>query len=115
MMETEDGKAKFLADMENIFYECDVENMGSLSVQDFWPMMEKFGALHDKEEGIMGHWIMDKAVFDENMNWYMVNFGSGGRMTYDQWLANFPVYMEKILPHLNCHVLTDEQVGVWIQ
>jgi hypothetical protein len=74
--------------------------MGSLTGDDVWTMMNLFGAQHDTIEGIEGHWIIDKTLWDKDIGWYMNTFGSDGRMTYDQWTATFPIYMEKILPHL---------------
>jgi hypothetical protein len=79
-----------------MFYECDSENMGSLTGEDFWTLFEKFGDQHDTLPGIKGHWVLDKKTFDENSDWYMNMFGTDGRMTFDQWSATFPIYMEKI-------------------
>jgi hypothetical protein len=50
MMETEAGKAEFMADLERIFFESDSENMGSLTGQDLWILNENFNAHHDTLE-----------------------------------------------------------------
>jgi hypothetical protein len=114
MMETEEGEAEMMAEIKQFFYESDSENKGSLTSEDFWRMMDKFNSKHDYLEGIMGHWIMDKKIFDENTVWYINTIGTGGRMTYDQWMASFPIYFTKILPNLKTLELTDEQIAKWL-
>jgi hypothetical protein len=41
MMQCEEGKAALNAFNEQMFYECDSENKGSLSEQDLWTFFEK--------------------------------------------------------------------------
>lgn len=100
MMETEAGKAEFMADLERIFFESDSENMGSLTGQDLWILNENFNAHHDTLEDFQGHWILDKKVWDQDIDWYKETLGTGCRITYDRWIACFPIYMSKILPNL---------------
>jgi hypothetical protein len=46
----------------------------------------------------------------------MKTLGTDGRITYDQWLATFQIYQEKILPNLKDKPvgLTDGQIAEWV-
>lgn len=72
----------------------------SLSWNEFKKIDESFASMHDQAFG--GHWIWEDASAKANFDYMTSVFGSNGRVTFDQWCASFPDYMEKIEPYVDC-------------
>ena len=108
MMNTAEGKKKMRDELYKAFRAVCPEGQMTCGYDDMMKMQDYFAPMHDRIAG--GHWIWDKVASKAAFNFQAKKFGTGGRLSFPQWMSAIMIFGDEINPFINPKELTREQI-----